>query len=149
MRTWLRLGSPAWRSLAAVALGGGIGASARFELAEIFAAPTPPAFPTLTLAINVAGAFLLGGLMALIVDLWPPTRYVRPLVGIGILGGFTTFSTFVVEGDRLIEAGQTGLALAYVIVSLLLGLVAVALGTSVAHRVWPAIARPRTLGPDG
>ena len=135
------VGSVRGNTLVAVALGGGVGAAIRYELALRFAAATPPAFPTVTLLINVVGSFLLGGLMILIVDHWPPTRYVRPFIAIGILGGFTTFSTFVVETDRLIGAGHAEAAAAYVAISLVAGLVAVGAGALIADRAWSWRAR--------
>ena len=125
-------------SVAAVAAGGGIGASIRYELALHLSLVTPPAFPAVTCAINISGAFLLGALMMLILEHWPPTRFVRPFVGIGILGGFTTFSTFVVETDRLLGARLSGVAAAYVGISLVGGFVAVGLGGLAADRLWSA-----------
>jgi CrcB protein len=107
----------------------------RYELALSFAAPTPPAFPTVTLAINLVGSLLLGALLTLILDVWPPTRYARPFAAIGVLGGFTTFSTFVVETDRLAAAGAVPLASAYVIGSLIGGVAFAALGAG-ATAAW-------------
>lgn len=120
------------RILLAVALGGGLGASARYELGLAFAAPTPPAFPTVTLAINLAGSLLLGLLLTLILDVWPPTRYARPFAAIGVLGGFTTFSTFVVEADRLAAAGDVLPAFAYIATSLIGGVACCAIGAAAA-----------------
>jgi CrcB protein len=133
------------RILSAVALGGGIGACARYELALAFAAPVPPAFPTVTLTINLAGSLLLGALLTLILEVWPPTRYVRPFAAIGLLGGFTTFSTFVVETDRLTAAGDALPALAYVAVSLLGGIACCVLGAAAAS-AWGR--RPARRGPS-
>jgi CrcB protein len=132
----------------AVGLGGGIGALARYEIAIHAGIVTPPGVPSVTLWINVSGAFLLGLLVTLVIEHWPPTRYVRPFVGIGILGGFTTFSTFVVETDRLIGAGFPGRAAAYAGVSLLLGLVAMTLGTFAA-RAWPLVRGVRSSKDEG
>ena len=126
------------RSVAAVAVGGGIGASIRYELSLQLAPATPPAFPAMTCAINISGAFLLGALMMLTLEHWPPTRFVRPFVGIGILGGFTTFSTFVVETDRLLGARLPGVAAVYVGISLVGGFVAVGVGALTADRLWSA-----------
>ena len=120
------------RVLLAVALGGGLGACARYELALTFAPTSPPALPWVTLLINLSGSFVLGLVLTMVLDVWPPTTYVRPFVGIGVLGGFTTFSTFVVESARLTGHGQVALALAYVAVSLAGGLVACALGYGTA-----------------
>jgi CrcB protein len=131
-----------------VGLGGGIGALARYEIAMRAGIVTPPDFPWATLWINVSGAFLLGFLVTLVIEHWPPTRYVRPFVGIGILGGFTTFSAFVVETDRLIGAGFPGRAAAYVALGVLLGLAAMVLGTFAA-RAWPILRRVRSSEDEG
>jgi CrcB protein len=136
------------RSLVAVAMGGGIGATLRYELELHLAHPTPPAFPWVTFAINISGAFLLGALMALTLERWPPTRFVRPFAAIGILGGFTTFSTFVVETDRLIGAHLPGTAIAYVASSLIGGFIAVGLGAFAADRLWPVVAARGRQGSD-
>ena len=75
------------------------------------------AFATSTLTINLIGSLLLGVLMALILDIWSHTRYVRPFVGTGLIGGFTTFSTFVL--DAKYEAGPSfPVATGYVMASL-------------------------------
>ena len=121
----------------AVACGGGIGALARYELELHLGRATPPAFPAVTLGINLGGAFLLGLLMTLLLERWPPARYARSFVAIGLLGGFTTFSTVMVESDRLIGAGLAGRAVGYVAASLLGGLIAVGAGA------WAARALPR------
>jgi fluoride exporter len=123
------------RTLLAVASGGAVGAWLRYEANVAFPALTPPQFPWTTFAVNVLGSFLLGLLMTLVLEHWPPTRYVRPFAAIGILGGFTTFSTFEVEVVRLTGAHQGDLALTYAILSLLAGLVAVAAGAAAATAV--------------
>ena len=135
------------RSVVAVGIGGGIGAWCRYELTLRFAATSPPAFPTITLGINLVGSFLLGFLLTLVLEYWPPTRYVRPFAAIGILGGFTTFSTFVVETDRLFGAGLAARGILYLAVSLFGGLIAVALGSATAT-LWPrALARRKREAP--
>lgn len=121
------------RSVVAVGLGGGLGAVIRAQLESWFAPVTPPAFPWVTLAINLSGAFLLGVILAMILDVWPPTRSLRPLLAIGLLGGYTTLSTFSVETARLLGAGETAMSLGYIAASLLGGLVAVVAGEQV---VW-------------
>ena len=131
--------------LGAVAAGGGLGALARYELAFHLAPVTPPAFPWVTLSINVAGAFLLGALMTLVLEVWPPTRYVRPFFGIGVLGGFTTWSTFQVESAKLLGAHEAGTALLYMGSSLALGMMAVAAGAALAF----ALSRPRGAAHSG
>jgi CrcB protein len=79
-----------------------------------------------TLLVNVVGCFLLGVLVAR----WPEARWLRPFVGTGVLGGFTTFSTFALETDRLLDHAPL-VAVLYLGSSLLLGLGAAALGLRV------------------
>jgi fluoride exporter len=123
----------------AVALGGALGAPARYELSERFPAGAG-SFPWATFCINVSGSFLLGLLLTVVLERWPPTRYVRPFLAIGVLGAYTTFSTFSVEADLLIRNGHAALAIAYVLASLAAGGAAVYLGI-VAGRLRPARRR--------
>jgi CrcB protein len=116
-----------------VAAGGALGTLFRYWLNLAFAPATPPAFPWVTLAVNVSGAFLLGLMVTLVVEVWPPTRYVRPFAAIGMLGGFTTFSTLVVETDRLLGSHLAVTAMLYVVGSLVLGVVAVWAGSILAR----------------
>ena len=74
-----------------------------------------------TFLINVTGAFALGLLGVLLWERLPPTRYLRPLLGIGFLGAYTTFSTMAMEGVRLLDGGRPGLAVGYWLVTLLGG----------------------------
>ncbi len=113
--------------LAVIAVGGALGSAARYGVAE--AMPHHPgSFPWSTVTVNVAGAFLLGLLMVFLMDVWPPTRYVRPFLAVGVLGGFTTFSTYMVDAHTLLAAGAVVPALAYVLGTLVVGLAAVWLG---------------------
>lgn len=108
--------------LLVVAVGGALGALARYGVG--LALPHAGAtLPTGTLLVNVTGCLLLG----LLVGALPEARWLRPFAGTGVLGGFTTFSTFALETDRLIVTAP-GVALMYVALSLLLGLGAAALG---------------------
>lgn len=122
-----------WRVLAAVGGGGAVGALLRVELDRLFV-NGPADFPVTTLCINLAGAFLLGALVAAVVERRVAHPLVRPLLGTGLLGAFTTFSTFVVEADLLVRAHRLGLAAGYVAVSLVAGMAAVALGTVAVRR---------------
>lgn len=124
---------------AAVFVGGALGATLRYELGLAFAV-APGRFPWTTFAINVSGAFVLGALLTLVVERWPPTRYVRPFLAIGALGAYTTFSTFAVEADLLVKRGAVGVATAYVLGTLTAGLAAAYLGI-MAGRATPAVGR--------
>jgi CrcB protein len=120
--------------LAAIALGGGLGSVARYLVAT--AMPVHAGhFPWATFLINLSGSFALGVLMVFVLNVWPPRRYVRPFVGIGILGGFTTFSTFAVELRGLAGHGVWALADAYALNSLVGGVAAVWCGIALARLI--------------
>jgi CrcB protein len=129
----------------AVLLGGGIGATLRYVLGLAFAPATPPAFPWVTFAINICGAFALGAVMTLLTrgilrGAWP-----KPFLSTGLIGGFTTWSHFIVESGQLMDAGQIALALVYIVVSLAVGLLSAAAGARVAGG-WPASTAGRAGG---
>ncbi|TAM81267.1 MAG: fluoride efflux transporter CrcB [Jatrophihabitans sp.] len=117
-----------WDVLAAVTAGGVAGAEARYGLGLLLPAP-PAAFPWATLLINVSGCLLIGALMVTVLELTSPHRLARPLLGVGVLGGYTTFSTFTVEVLHLARAGRAGIAVAYLVVSVVGCVIAVAAGT--------------------
>jgi CrcB protein len=99
-------------ALAVIAAGGAIGATARYLIG--LAWPTPPGgFPWATLVINVAGSALIGVLMVLLTDVWTRQRLLRPFLGTGILGGFTTFSTYTFDIQHLVTAGHPDTGLLY------------------------------------
>jgi len=113
--------SARWDILAVIAAGGALGSLARWGLAA--ALPRRPGgFPWATFLTNVTGCLLIGALMVLLAEAWPPSRYLRPFLGIGVLGGYTTFSTFSYEAFRLLQDGEWNRALAYMLGSLLLAL---------------------------
>jgi fluoride exporter len=119
----LLLGQP-WDAVAAVALGGALGALARYGIN--LAWPTPPGtFPWATFLINVVGCALMGALMVLAVELFSAHRLVRPFAGTGILGGFTTFSTYAVDIDRLVATGAARTGLLYLLLTPVAALAAV------------------------
>ena len=120
--------------LGAVAAGGALGALAREAVAE--AIPRQGAeFPWATLLTNVTGCFLIGVLMVLVIERWPDRHLVRPFFGTGILGGFTTFATYAVESRVLLAAGHFVTAAAYLVGTLVVGLVAVVAGLGLTERV--------------
>ncbi|MCO5997863.1 fluoride efflux transporter CrcB [Actinoallomurus rhizosphaericola] len=123
-----------WSVLAVISLGGALGSVARYLISA--AMPVKPGhFPWATFSINLTGCFALGLLMVLVLDVWPPNRYVRPFLGVGFLGGYTTFSTFAVEIRNLAGHGAWTLADAYVVNSLVGGLVAVWCGMALARLI--------------
>lgn len=102
----------------AVAVGGALGALARWGLG--LALPTAPGtFPTTTLAINVVGCLLMGVLVVHVAEVRTVHPVVRPFLGVGVLGGFTTFSTFAVDAQTLLATGHLGTALGYLAATLL------------------------------
>jgi CrcB protein len=121
----------------AVGAGGAIGALARYAVAGTWPVRAGT-FPWSTLWINVSGSLVLGVVVTLVVERWPPTRYVRPFVGAGVCGGYTTWSTFMTEAALLVRAHRAGVAAVYVAVSLVAGLAAVAAGIALARRRPPA-----------
>ncbi|MCT4356185.1 CrcB family protein [Streptomyces sp. Je 1-79] len=106
-----------------VAAGGALGAAARYGAS--LAWPTPAgAFPWTTLAVNTAGCAAIGVLTVLLTEAaTAPHPLLRPFLGTGILGGFTTFSAYALEAQRLLGAGDAGRGVAY-----LAGTVVAALG---------------------
>lgn len=127
-------GGLAWRILAAIFVGGFAGGLARYALGLAFPAPRG-AFPTATFAINIAGSFALALLAVYVTEIWPPTRYVRPLLGVGFCGAFTTFSTWIVGVDQLYAAGHAAAAAGYLFGSLVAGVAATSLGLTVGRAV--------------
>ncbi|MDX2551108.1 MULTISPECIES: fluoride efflux transporter CrcB [Streptomyces] len=120
--------------VAVVAAGGGIGATARYGASLLW--PTGPAgFPWTTFWVNVVGCFVIGLFMIVITEGRPVHRLVRPFFGTGVLGGFTTFSTYAVDIQRLMEEGRPGTALAYLGATLLAALGAVWLAAATARRL--------------
>lgn len=119
--------------LAVIALGGGLGSIARYGIAR--ALPTAPGhFPWATFTANVVGSFALGLLMVYVLEVWPPSRLVRPFLGVGVIGGFTTFSTYGVETRGLLAAHAWLLAAVYALGSLAAGLAAVRAGIVTGRR---------------
>ncbi|MCG5472100.1 CrcB family protein [Micromonospora sp. LAH09] len=116
--------------LLAIAAGGVLGALARAGLQH--AAPHPPTgFPWATFTINTSGCLLIGVLMAVLGHLGGGHPLARPFLGVGVLGGFTTFSAYAVDIQQALVAGAPGTALAYLAATLLGALAAVGLGDAV------------------
>jgi CrcB protein len=118
--------------LAVIAVGGMVGATARFKLSE--AIPTEPGhFPWATFWTNLSGSFLLGFLLVVLLERLRPTRYVRPFLATGILGAYTTMSTYAVETALLLKDGHSGTAALYGLGSIAAGLVLAYAGIVVAR----------------
>ncbi len=112
-----------------VALGGAIGASARHGLSLAMLRMFGPGFPIGTLLANVIGGLLMGLLIGWMVrDMPEGGNTIRLFAGVGVLGGFTTFSAFSLDALRLLETKSYGLFFGYVGASVILSIAAVALG---------------------
>jgi CrcB protein len=92
-------------------------------------------FPWTTLWVNIAGCAVIGVFMVIITEVRTAHPLVRPFFGTGVLGGFTTFSTYAVDIRRLLDAGQAGPGLAYLVATPLAALTAVWLAAGTARRV--------------
>ena len=122
-----------WPVLAAISAGGVAGACGRHALA--LALPHRPGqFPWSTLLTNVSGCLLIGVLMVLITEVRPAHRLVRPFLGVGVLGGYTTFSTYAGDVRQLLSAGAPGAAALYLFGTLAAALAAVWLGMTATRR---------------
>jgi fluoride exporter len=114
--------------VAVIAVGGVLGAEARYGLSLLWPHGVGQ-WPGATWSINVTGSFLLGALMVVLTELTSPHRLVRPFLGVGVLGGYTTFSTAMVDSQELILAGRPGIAVGYLLGTLGAALAAVFLGS--------------------
>ena len=122
--------------LAAIAVGGVLGALARYGLARLIPVSAHE-FPWATFWTNVSGSLALGFILVLLLERYPPARHARAFIGTGFIGAYTTFSTFAVETDLLVKDGNAVTAIAYVAASLVVGLLAAWTGITVARRIAP------------
>jgi CrcB protein len=131
-----RLVMSRWLPYVLVGVGGFVGANARFILARGIGALVETRFPLGTFIVNMSGSFLLGVLGAIIAQkVLPNSEAMRLALGVGFLGGFTTFSTFEFETHALFEDGSWLLAAMNMFLSLFVGLIAIRAGI-VAARTW-------------
>ena len=121
-------------SLFPVMIGGAVGAGARHLVGQAMLARLGPGFPWWTLSINIAGSLLMGLLVGWLARSGGGDT-TRLFVGVGILGGFTTFSSFSMEYWMLFERGQNVQAAAYVLASVIGAIVACGLGLFLVRQV--------------
>ena len=123
-----------YRELAAVFVGGALGTVARTGLSLLMTAD-PARWPWPTFTVNIVGAFLLGYFTTRLLERLPLSSYRRPVLGTGLCGGLTTFSTMQVETLKMIEHHHYGLAAGYTCASIVFGFLAVYLATALVRRV--------------
>jgi CrcB protein len=116
------------KEIALVGFGGFIGACLRYSISNILFLPNKFAFPWNTLLINISGCFFLG----VVLGLGLANNYIKEFIIIGVLGGFTTFSTFGFEAYGLLNSGSYKLMFIYVISSSTIGILAVSIGQTIA-----------------
>lgn len=131
--------------LASVFVGGFAGGLARHEVTLAWPAPVS-SLPWAIFAINTSGAFALALLLVLVVEVLPPTTYLRPALGTGFLGAFTTFSSVMTTVDRLAGQGRGNVAAAYLSASTLAGLSAASLGLVLGRAIAAYRHRPPRRG---
>jgi fluoride exporter len=135
-----------WDILAVVSAGGALGSLGRWAVSHAL----PHAEGSVAWATsveNVSGALLLGLLMAVVLGVGSPGRYLRPFLGVGVLGGYTTFSAYMLDTRALLVAGHLPAALAYLLGTLLGGLAAVWAGLAAGRGLVAAGRRGRRDGP--
>ena len=125
---------PLWKKLLLVGLGGFVGAVLRYTLSEAVQSRTED-FPAGTLVVNAVGCLAIGVFLGLAEGGRGLSPELRHMILVGLLGSFTTFSTFAAEGFELLRAGRTAAALAYLTGNLVLGLVLVLGGRALGLRL--------------
>jgi CrcB protein len=125
---------PDRREVAAVFAGGALGTLARAGLAEAFP-HSATAWPWPTFAVNIVAAFLLGYFVTRLQERLPLSSYRRPLLGTGLCGGLSTFSTMQLEIVKMLDAHAWGLAVGYTAASVAAGYAAIQLSTAIVRRV--------------
>nr|WP_276943801.1 fluoride efflux transporter CrcB [Ferrimicrobium acidiphilum] len=123
------------REVAAVFVGGAMGTLLRAALAEAF--PTPAtSWPWPTFAVNIVAAFLLGYFVTRLQERLPISSYIRPLLGTGLCGGLSTFSTMQIELFNMITAHAYELAISYATATIVIGYIAIHIATVAVRRTW-------------
>lgn len=124
-----------------ISCGGVVGALARHGLTVAWEHP-PGGFPWATFTINVTGCLLIGAMMVLVTEVWSSRRLLRPFLGVGMLGGYTSFSAYVLDTQQILAAGAPRVAVAYLAATVIAALAAVWAAAAVTQ--W--LIRPRRRG---
>jgi fluoride exporter len=123
-----------WTVLLAIAAGGVLGSEARYGV-DVLLPHDAQGFPTSTVVVNVVGCLLIGVLTTVLLTLTSPHRLARPFLGVGVLGGFTTFSTYAMDTRGLLAADRPAVAALYLAGTLAVGLLAAVAGLRLTERV--------------
>lgn len=119
----------------AVAAGGAAGSVARYLAMSGIGHWTGSGFPYGTLVVNVMGSFVMGALIELMALVWSPSQEMRALLTVGVLGGFTTFSTFSLDVVYLLERHQLAATALYVLASVVVSVLALFAGLGVVRQI--------------
>ena len=132
--------------MTAIGVGGAIGALGRYGLTVAFPV-SAEGFPWTTLGINLGGSLVLGVVLCIAFERRPPSRLFRPFLAIGVLGGFTTFSTVAVE---VVQRAQhrPAIATAYLAASVIGGPLAVLAGAAAIKWIYTTPPRRQKIGPS-
>jgi CrcB protein len=122
--------------LVAIAAGGFVGTLCRYGVGIAYP-PSVGQVPWATLAINTTGSFALGVILTTILERTRPHRLAQPFLCVGLLGGWTTMSTFVLETALLVKDGDAAIALGYVLATVVSGAIATTLGITLARGLTP------------
>lgn len=121
-----------WTLVVTIGLAGAAGSLCRYAVATMVSS-TATGFPWSTFWVNVVGSALIGLILVLLLEKFPGARLARPLIVTGFLGGFTTFSTYVVDADLLVRTGDVATATLYIVASVVVGIAAVVGGIVLAR----------------
>ena len=121
--------------LAAVAAGGVLGSLGRYAVG-VGLPHVSGAFAWSTFLVNVTGSLAMGVLVVWVLSMARPHPWLRPFLGVGVLGGWTTFSSYALDVHAMVQAGHGLVAAAYLVGSLVVGLVAVGLGITLGERLF-------------
>lgn len=120
----------------AIAGGGAIGAVLRHFVGMFSLKVMGAGFPYGTLSINILGSFIMGALVAYFAHHWNPPQEVRGFLTVGILGAFTTFSTFSLDSITLWERGEPVIALTYILASVIFSILAIFAGLLIIRQIY-------------
>lgn len=125
-----------WDVALVVGAGGAIGGGLRLGVNQALPATTATGgFPWATFLENVTGCLLLAMVSVVLLEVRPPHRYARPFLGVGMLGGFTTFSAYTSDARVLLQSGHGATAMTYLFASVAVGLMSVIAGLALTRRL--------------